>query len=78
MVFTYMNDPKVWNAFCLTYEAIYSHMGDYNEWWERNQQNINGKIPDLQKLWKEFVQLTLKSFVNRAQEQFLWAYTNRA
>ncbi|EGX92282.1 bacteriodes thetaiotaomicron symbiotic chitinase, putative [Cordyceps militaris CM01] len=78
MVFTYMNDPKVWDAFCKTYEAMYKHMENYNDWWVNTQESTHGKIPKLQDMFKEYMRVTLRSFSNRAQDEFAWAYSQRA
>jgi hypothetical protein len=32
MAFTYMNIPAVVNAFCATYEGIYTLMGEFDTW----------------------------------------------
>ncbi|TQW02709.1 bacteriodes thetaiotaomicron symbiotic chitinase [Cordyceps javanica] len=78
MVFTYTNDPKVWDAFCKTYEAMYKHMENYNDWWVNTQESTHGKIPKLQDMFKEYMQVVLRSFCNRAQDEFAWAYNQRA
>ncbi len=33
MNFEYLNDPEVWDKFCMTYEGILDKMDDFDLWY---------------------------------------------
>lgn len=33
MIFTYLNNPVVWTKFCDSYNAIYEHMVQFEQWY---------------------------------------------
>lgn len=73
MVFEYMNSPKVWEKFCDTYEAIYNRLGEFDDYSARNNRNF----PKLQDEWPKYIDVVLKSMVNRSRGTFHWMYHER-
>ncbi|ROT38193.1 hypothetical protein SODALDRAFT_312748 [Sodiomyces alkalinus F11] len=73
MVFTYLNQQSVWDAFCATYEAIYELLDDFDVWYSQNGQGI--AIPPLQDEWKEYIEVVLRSLVRRSRATFDYFYT---
>ncbi|KAJ5109963.1 hypothetical protein N7532_002608 [Penicillium argentinense] len=73
MVFEYMNDPKVWEKFCDTYEAIYNRLGEFDDFSARNNRNL----PKIQEEWPIFIDVVLSSMANRSKGTFNWMFRKR-
>ncbi|KAL6910197.1 hypothetical protein GGI43DRAFT_389540 [Trichoderma evansii] len=76
MVFNYLNNNKVWDKFCATYQALYDYMGDFNTFYASKGQVV--AIPNLQDEWEEFIRTALDSAVTRALAAFDMMYEKRA
>lgn len=50
MGFTYMNLPDIVDAYCLTYEALYTLMGQFGTWYAN--ANPGGPVPEMQEKWQ--------------------------
>ena len=66
MGFTYMNLPDIIDAYCLTYEGIYTLMGQFDTWYA--QQNPNGPVPAMQDKWKAYNRELLNNVVVKSHE----------
>ncbi|CAM1509829.1 Fc.00g001640.m01.CDS01 [Cosmosporella sp. VM-42] len=75
MVFTYLDDKEVWEAFCGTYEAIYDLFGDFDTWYATNSGAQT--IPSLQEEWKDYIREVLDSLVRRSRATFDTLYSYR-
>ncbi len=75
MLFTYLNNQEVWDAFCGTYETVYDHLGDFDDWYVQNGQGFT--IPSLQQEWKQYIRVVLDSLVLRSRATFDFMYQNR-
>lgn len=73
MVFRYMNEDPVWEAFCGTYEAIHKLLGRWDDWWVKNGSGVT--IPSLQDEWREYIESVLTSLVNRSKASFDFHFT---
>ena len=75
LIFNYLNNAIVWNAFCGTYEAVHAHLGDFDTWYAANGQGVT--IPRLQDEWRTYVRVALDSMVLRSRATFRFMYDNR-
>ncbi|KAJ5175398.1 uncharacterized protein N7482_001275 [Penicillium canariense] len=62
MVFEYLNNPKVWQNFCATFEAVYDLLGEFDDY---HAQQGTG-LPAIQPEWPKYIRTTLKSISNRS------------
>lgn len=67
MVFNYLNEESVWEAFCETYEAIYYLMGSFDN---HHHHSGTAGVPQLKKEWKEYIEVVLRSLVRRSLATF--------
>ncbi|KAH7309224.1 hypothetical protein B0I35DRAFT_398631 [Stachybotrys elegans] len=72
MVFTYLNHPEVWQAFCSVYEAIYDLLGNWDDWWDANGSGFTP--PSLQAEWRDYMETVLTSLVRRSRSTFDYQY----
>ncbi|KAF4997450.1 hypothetical protein FGRMN_3814 [Fusarium graminum] len=77
LVFNYMNNREVWAKFCVVYEAIYDHMGDFDTWYAAQTNTGGVAAPNLQKEWKEFNRELLDSIVRRSRASLKRMYDER-
>lgn len=66
MVFTYMELPEIIDAYCLTYEGIYTLMGQFDTWYAG--QNPSGPLSGLQEKWVLYNRGLLDNVVVKAHE----------
>jgi hypothetical protein len=69
VVFTYLNDDDVWDAFCGTYEGIYDLLGRFDTWYSTYSGN-SAALPLLQDEWREYIETVLSSLVSRSRTTF--------
>lgn len=73
MVFNYMNDDEVWGKFCDTYEAIWSLLEEYDNYYVSTPNAPLPRIPNLPSLqdeWEAFISASLKQIVLNGQTAF--------
>nr|WOD46715.1 hypothetical protein [Trichoderma atroviride] len=75
LIFSYMNNPMVWDMFCDTYEALYDRFEDFDSWYARNGGAL--AIPSLQNEWRAFIRAMLDSIVANSRTEFDKLYTLR-
>ncbi|SCO15302.1 related to chitinase [Fusarium fujikuroi] len=77
MLFNYMNNKEIWAKFCVVYEAIYDHMGEFDTWYAAQTNTGGVAAPNLQKEWKEFNRELLDTIVRRSRASFKAMYDGR-
>ncbi|KAF5676733.1 glycoside hydrolase family 18 [Fusarium denticulatum] len=77
LVFNYMNNKEIWAKFCVVYEAIYDHMGEFDTWYAAQTNTGGVTAPNLQKEWKEFNRELLDSIVRRSRASFKTMFDGR-
>ncbi|KAJ5629565.1 hypothetical protein N7528_003222 [Penicillium herquei] len=73
MVFNYMNEEEVWGKFCDTYEAIYSLLQEFNDFYDTNPTLFeygNLDLPDLQEEWQNYINAALDQIVSNGRATF--------
>lgn len=78
MIFTYMNIPEVFQAFCAVYEAVYAHMGAFDQWYTNGVASSGFPAgPRLQDEWRTYINTVLSSAETRTRATFDLLYSLR-
>lgn len=75
MLFTYLDQVDVWDAFCGTYEAIYDAFDTFDQFYDL-YRGTDPKIL-LKDEWKAYIRVVLDSLVLRSIDMFDWMKANR-
>lgn len=79
MVFSYMNNADVFEAFCSTYNAIYALLLSFDSWYQ-NHAIPNGApagISTLSNEWTTYMPTFLKSIAANSEGLFYTLYNKR-
>jgi hypothetical protein len=79
MVFSYMNDADVFEAFCSTYNAIYALLLAFDQWYQNHAipSGAPAGISTLSNEWITYIPAFLKSIAANSAALFITLYEER-